>query len=113
MLSRILLIDHHRDLRKSLSKWLEAKFPFTQVIEAGSQHEAIDLAQKNAPNVVVMDSYTSRVDDLRAAVPTAPIVILMNYEDDDDNCNALMASACVSKNALTDLQPALAAFLAN
>jgi DNA-binding NarL/FixJ family response regulator len=114
MLSRILLVDHQRDLRKSLSRWLEDKFPFTQVIEAGSKHEAIDLAQKNSPNVVVMDSHTSRVDDLRAAVPTAPFVILTNHEDDDDDYyNTLTASVCVSKNTLTDLQPTLAALLAN
>ena len=52
---RIMLVDDHVVVREAIKCMLEEQPDVEQVLEASDGREAVDLANENRPNVVVMD----------------------------------------------------------
>lgn len=120
MKTTILVVEDHDTVRRSLREWLEAVFPQCRVIEAASGEEAITIAQAKLPSVVVMDIGLQQMNGIeatrhiKAAVPTAQIVMLTIHEDEAYRADATTAgaSAYVAKRTMqTELLPTLAALL--
>ncbi|MBC8248786.1 MAG: response regulator transcription factor [Anaerolineales bacterium] len=122
MPATILIVEDHDAVRKSLRDWLEVEFPQCRVIEAASGEEAIALIRIESPRLVVMDislpgmSGIEATRQIKAALPSAQIVMLTIHEGDAYRANATAAgaSAYVPKRVMqTELVPTLAALLAN
>ena len=122
MPATILIVEDHDAIRKSLRDWLEVEFPQCRVIEAASGEEAIALIRIESPRLVVMDislpgmSGIEATRQIKAALPSAQIVMLTIHEGDAYRANATAAgaSAYVPKRVIqTELVPTLAALLAN
>ena len=122
MPATILIVEDHDAVRKSLRDWLEVEFPQCRVIEAASGEEAIALIRIESPRLVVMDislpgmSGIEATRQIKAALPSAQIVMLTIHEGDAYRANATAAgaSAYVPKRVIqTELVPTLAALLAN
>jgi DNA-binding NarL/FixJ family response regulator len=118
----ILIVEDHDAVRRSLRDWLEMEFPQCRVIEAASGEEAIALIQIEPPRLVIMDIRLPGINgieatrQIKAAVPSAQIVMLTVYEGDTYRADAASAgaSAYVPKRVMQSrLVPTLAALLAN
>jgi DNA-binding NarL/FixJ family response regulator len=55
MSTRILLVDDHEIVRRGIHSLLEAEPGFVVCAEAGDGREAVELARRHKPDVVVMD----------------------------------------------------------
>ena len=122
MPATILIVEDHDAIRRALRDWLEVEFPQCRVIEAASGEEAIALIRTESPRLVVMDITLPEMNgieaarQIKAALPSAKIVMLTIHEDDTHRADATAAgaSAYVPKRAMqTKLIPTLAALLAN
>lgn len=121
MEATILVVEDHDGVRRSLRDWLEVAFPGCRVVEAASGEEAIAIAQARSPRLVVMDIVLPQMNGIeatrhiKAAVPTAQVVILTIHEDGAYRADAAAAgaSAYVPKRTMqSELLPTLAALLA-
>src|SRR6266567_5383301 len=104
----VLLVDDHQLVRKGFRRILEDD-PDIQVIgEAGTGVDAIHMAEKYAPRVVVMDMAMPGLDGVQATVeilkkaPATAILILSMYAEDNYIRNAFEAGAkgYLLKNAI-------------
>ena len=83
---RILIIDDHAMLRAGCSALL-TRWPGTEVVEAGSGEEGLNLALSNAPDVVLLDlnlpgaSGFDVLKRLSTELPTARVIVFSMYED--------------------------------
>jgi len=86
--SRILLVDDHVLLRKGIAALLATREDMVVVGEAGNGLEAIALARKTAPDIILMDLLMPECGGLEAIkvlkqeMPHVHIVILTVSEDD-------------------------------
>ena len=96
---RVLVADDHPVVRAGLTGMLAAEPDLQVVGEAGSGDEAVALAGRLRPDVVLMDlrmpggdgvSATTRI---RAARPEVKIMVLTTYDDDADILRAVEAGA--------------------
>ena len=122
MAATILIVEDHDAVRKSLRDWLQVEFPQCRVIEAASGEEAIALTRVESPRLVVMDislpgiSGIEATRQIKAALPSAQVVMLTIHEDDAHRADATSAGASgyVPKRVMqTELIPTLAALLKN
>jgi len=67
MAIHILLVDDHRVLREGLCRLLESEPDLKVIAEAGNGFEAIELAKKKRPDVVIMDIQMPEMNGLQAA----------------------------------------------
>ncbi len=95
---RLLLADDHRMLRQGLRRSLE-EFGFDVVGEAADGNEAVDLARRLRPDVVLMDVSMPVLDGLEATravrreAPETQVVMLTMHSDADIIARALQAGA--------------------
>jgi two-component system, NarL family, response regulator LiaR len=96
---RILIVDDHGILRKGL-RTLIASEPSMEVVgEAADGLEAIEQTRALQPDVVVMDVRMPRLDgiqtveQLRRQDPTARILMLSSFGDEDQVIPAIKAGA--------------------
>jgi two-component system, NarL family, response regulator NreC len=96
---RILLADDHTVVRKGLRMLLESQPGFSVVADAADGREAIALAEKHQPQVVVMDVAMPILNGIEAArqisakLPQAAIVFLSMHADEGYVLKALKAGA--------------------
>jgi len=90
---RVLLADDHRMLREALRLVLE---PECEIVgEAASGEDAVAIALKSRPDVVVLDLNMPGIGGLDAAhqlakrAPATKVLILSQYEDDEYVIEAL------------------------
>ena len=103
----ILIADDHEVVRSGLAAIFGFQKDFTVVAEARNGEEAIRLAKRHRPDVVVMDLVMPVKDGVEATreivadVPTARILILTTFATSADLQRALDAGAAgaVSKDA--------------
>ena len=94
---RILIADDHALFRDSLRSLLEAR-QFEVVAEAGDGREAVDLAWKLKPDVVLMDltmpvmSGLEATRQLAAELPDVKVVVLTASDDDNDLFEAIKSA---------------------
>ena len=95
---RILIADDHALFRDSLRSLLEAK-EFTVVGEAKNGREAVELARRLKPEIVLMDLAMPEVDGLTATklisadIPDVKVVVLTASDDDANLFEAIKSGA--------------------
>jgi two-component system NarL family response regulator len=85
--TRILLVDDHQMVRQGLRAILEKDGSLSVVGEASGGREAIELARRCRPDVIVMDVAMGDMNgieatrQIRSLVPSARIVALSSHSD--------------------------------
>lgn len=118
---KVLLADDHRLVRKGFRRILEDDPGMRVVGEANNGVEAIDLAGKHQPDVIVMDMSMPELDgvqatrEIRKKAPGCAVLVLSMYSDEHYIRNAFEAGAkgYLLKNAIeVDLVAAVRAVAA-
>ena len=113
---RVLLADDHTVVRQGLRVLLEAGQDITIVGEAETGREAVRLASKHLPDIVVMDVAMPMLNGLAATrqlvkeVPTVKVIILSSYGDDEYVRQSTAAGASgylLKQTAASDLVKAI------
>src|SRR5207302_898271 len=85
----VLLADDHIVVRQGLRALLAAEDDINIVGEADNGRQAVQLAKKLLPDVVVMDIAMPVLNGLEAtrqiarAIPTTKVLVLSSYSDDE------------------------------
>ena len=112
----VLLVDDHNIVRQGLRALFVAEGDITIVAEAQTGREAVQLAVKHHPEIVVMDLAMPLLNGWEAtrqilkALPTAKIVVLSTYGDDEHIQQAIAAGAAaylLKQTAAADLVKAI------
>jgi len=96
---RILIVDDHAVVRSGLRTILDGETDIEVVGEAGDGHAALELAQELLPDVVLMDINMGDWDGVTATrrvrnyVPSARVIVLTNYDEDDLVFSSIRAGA--------------------
>jgi DNA-binding NarL/FixJ family response regulator len=96
---RILIADDHEVVRIGLAALLDRQPGFSVVAQAGSGEEAVRLARRHRPSVVVMDirmpggSGIAACRTITAELPGTPVVMLTSYAEDEALFEAIAAGA--------------------
>jgi NarL family two-component system response regulator LiaR len=104
---RVLVVDDHAVVREGLRTFLELQDGIEVAGEAADGEEAIAVAERLRPDVVLMDLVMPELDGLgamralRERVPGARVIVLTSFADDDKLLPALRAGAAgyLLKNA--------------
>jgi len=97
---RVLLVDDQHLIRAGLRMLCEAQADLDVVGEADNGRDAVTLAGRLAPDVIVMDLRMPGVDGITATGrilaerPAARVLVLTTFGDDDHLYPALTAGAC-------------------
>ncbi len=96
---RVLVVDDHEVVREGLVAMLDRRPGFQVVAEAGTVAEALEMARKFVPELVIMDvrlpdgSGIEACRDIRAEMPKVRVVILTSYPDEEAVFSAIVAGA--------------------
>lgn len=96
---RILLADDHKVVRQGLVAILETQPDFEVVGEASSGAEAVELAAKLNPDIILLDLEMPGMDGLnalraiRAAHPDRKIIVFTAFDTDERIFGAVQAGA--------------------
>jgi DNA-binding NarL/FixJ family response regulator len=96
---RVLVADDQRAVREALATVLDAEQGMEVVGQAADGDEAVDLAHRLSPDVVLMDLNMPHVDGvaatrrLAAELPSVKVVVLTTFADDANIIAALEAGA--------------------
>jgi two-component system, NarL family, response regulator LiaR len=96
---RVLIVDDHSVVREGLRTFLELQDGIEVAGEAADGEEAVREAERLRPDVVLMDLVMPRLDgvaamgELRERVPTARVVVLTSFLDDERLLPAIRAGA--------------------
>jgi two-component system, NarL family, response regulator DevR len=97
--TRVMLVDDHEVVREGLRALLNRRPGMAVVAEAGSVAQAIELATKEKPNVVVMDvrlpdgSGVEACREIRSRMPETRMIMLTSYGDDEAIIQSILAGA--------------------
>jgi DNA-binding NarL/FixJ family response regulator len=95
----LLLVDDHAVVRHGLRGFLELQADITVAGEAASGREAVEVARRLRPDVVLMDLVMPGGDGIealraiRVAVPDARVLVLTSFVDDVQVFAAMEAGA--------------------
>ncbi len=96
---RVMLVDDHSVVREGLKNYLGALGDFEVVGEASTGAEALELAAKTKPQVILMDLVMPVMDGIEATrrlhetLPDIKVIVLTSFADDDKLFPALRAGA--------------------
>jgi DNA-binding NarL/FixJ family response regulator len=96
---RVLVVDDQTVVREGLVMLLGLSPGIEVVAAAANGEEALELARRHAPDVVLMDLRMPRVDGVEATrrvlaeLPRTRVIVLTTYADDDSVFAALEAGA--------------------
>ena len=96
---RLIIVDDHEVVRLGLKALLERHPQFEVVGEAGTAREAIDLAVRVRPNVVLMDirlpgpSGIEACEEITKTNPEVKVIMLTSYAEDEMLFSAIRAGA--------------------
>ena len=95
----VLISDDHSIVRQGLRLLLEAAEDIQVVGEAGDGHQSVSEAERLRPDVVLLDLAMALLNGVEAtrqitsAVPSAKVLILSGYSDDQHVQQAIEAGA--------------------
>jgi two-component system response regulator DevR len=96
---RLLVVDDHEVVRQGLVAMLSRRPNFQVAAEAGTAADAIELARRFQPDLVIMDvrlpdgSGIEACREIRAELPETKVVILTSYPDEEAVFSAIIAGA--------------------
>ena len=96
---RVLLVDDHEVVRDGIKALLTSTDDIVVAAEAGTVHEAVAVAERTQPDVVVMDvrlpdgSGIEATRDIRAQRPSTQVLMLTSFADDEALFASIMAGA--------------------
>jgi NarL family two-component system response regulator LiaR len=96
---RVLLVDDHQVVRQGLRAFLRLQPDIEVVGEAGGGEAAVAVAAASAPDVVLMDLVmpdgdgVAAIRDLAAAAPSARVLVLSSFADEEHVFAAMRAGA--------------------
>ena len=96
---RILIADDHPIVCEGLAALINRRKDMTVVAEAHNGQEAVELFQRQRPDVSLVDlrmpevNGVTTIERMRALQPDAQIIVLTTYDGDDDIYRALRAGA--------------------
>lgn len=110
---RVLIVDDHALIRRSLEMALAAETDIEVVGEASDGQEAVELADRLTPDVVLMDVRMPRrsgieaTREIKASVPSTRIIMLTVSDEEEDLFEAIKAGATgyLLKNVQLDEVP--------
>jgi DNA-binding NarL/FixJ family response regulator len=112
----VLLVDDHTVVRQGLRALLRAEEDIEVLGEAENGRQAVALAKKNPPDVVVMDVAMPQLNGLEATrqilklMPNTKILVLTSYGDDECVEQLMHAGAAgylIKQTAANDLLKAI------
>jgi len=112
----VLLVDDHNIVRQGLKALLHAEGDINVVAEAQTGREAVQLAAKFHPEVVVMDLAMPLLNGWEATrqilkvAPSAKILVLSTYDSDEHVQQAIASGAAaylIKQTAAADLVKAI------
>jgi NarL family two-component system response regulator LiaR len=95
----VLLVDDHAVVREGLRSLLEVQDGIEVVGDAADGEAAVREAEARRPDVVLMDLVMPRLDgvgamrELRRRLPSARVIVLTSFADDDRLLPAIRAGA--------------------
>ncbi len=95
----VMIVDDHPLFREAVSRLLSECREFEIVAEAGNGEEAIALAARHSPQVIILDIALPKVNgietarQIKASHPETAVVILSVYDDAEHVAAALRAGA--------------------
>jgi DNA-binding NarL/FixJ family response regulator len=95
----LLVVDDHEVVRQGLVAMLDRRPNFQVVAEAGTVAEAIEMARRFQPELVIMDvrlpdgSGIEACREIRAEFPSTRVVMLTSYPDEEAVFSAIVAGA--------------------
>jgi two-component system, NarL family, response regulator DevR len=98
-LLRVMLVDDHEVVRNGIKALLAATDDIVVTAEACSVRDAVPVADRCAPDVVVMDvrlsdgSGIEATRDIRARRPATEVLMLTSFADDEALFASIMAGA--------------------
>ena len=105
----VMLVDDHAIVRSGVAAYLSAQKDIEVVAEAASGKEAVELAEKLAPDVVLMDLLMPQMDGVEATwrvrrvSPRSQVIVLTSYHEDTHIFPAIKAGAL--SYLLKDIEP--------
>ena len=105
----VLIVDDHSVVRQGIRAFLEAQADLSVVGEAESGEQAVQLAQKYLPDVVLMDLLLPGMNGVEATrlvkqvSPRSQVIVLTSYYEDENIFPALRAGAI--SYTLKDIHP--------
>ena len=96
---RVMLVDDHEVVREGLRALLDRREGMRVVGEAGSVAQAVEVALREKPDVVVMDvrlpdgSGVEACRDIRAELPSTRMIMLTSYADEEAVMASILAGA--------------------
>ncbi|GAA3122381.1 response regulator [Streptosporangium carneum] len=110
---RVLIVDDHALIRRSLEMALAAEADIEVVGEASDGQEAVELADRLTPDVMLMDVRMPRrsgieaAREIKASVPSTRIIMLTVSDEEEDLFEAIKAGATgyLLKNVQLDEVP--------
>jgi DNA-binding NarL/FixJ family response regulator len=95
----IMIVDDHPLFRQGLRRVIEAEDDMEVIIEVGDGEEALRLAQKMVPDVIMMDVNIPTMNglqvtrSLKGSLPNVGVIMLTAYHDDEQIFHAIKAGA--------------------
>jgi two-component system response regulator DevR len=96
---RVLLVDDHKIIRDGLRDLVESRGGMTVVGDAGNGADALAIASRERPHIIVLDldlgaeSGLSLIPELRAASSESSVIILTGLRDVDKRDRAMELGA--------------------
>ena len=106
---RVIIVDDHAIVRQGLRMFIDLQEDMEVVGEGTNGGEAVALAEQYAPDVVLLDLVMPHMDGvaatalIKAACPTARVIILTSFGEDDKVFPAIRAGA--QGYLLKDIRP--------
>lgn len=106
---RVLVVDDHAVVRQGLSMFIEMQEDMQVVGEGANGIEAVELAARLKPDVILLDLMMPQLDGVEATqrimaqMPQARVLILTSFGEDDKVFPAIRAGA--QGYLLKDIQP--------
>ncbi len=103
----VLLVDDHKDMRTELRKILDVTSDIQVVGEAADGKQAVEMAKKHRPSVVVMDIAMPKLNGLEATrlirqgLPDTKVLICSAHSDEGYVERAMAVGAAGYINKLT------------